>query len=474
MAAPVADLFGCVWWVMDRLGDLCRIDLGFKSLLNDFYYVTKDTVREFGIESEYLVPLYMLADLDSSRYVQTRGARRWLFSCHKEPPDIANTGAGRYVEWGAKQEVIPRKQANAAKGYTWANAPAVARQRRWYSHAWPARKAKIAIRKGVDVTYAPFLFAKPVLLDQRLYMVTPLPGIDERVLTAYLCSSFFPLALETDAELGLGAGVLTLGTHLLRSVPALPLKAISQDAECADRIREAADALHGIAPPGASRFTDCAELRALDEAFLSSVGLPRDRASELEAQVAALAVARTAKGRSRQSVSRATRETDIGAVARGVAERLRPWLGARQFPEGFMDGAGPVTNFNLPPSELRVRTERFMGECRVHIADASGSTILDQEMNLYVAELFVRCLQLGRRNFTMPAQQEMVAKLLSSLEPLAADLRHELEQAVQQTTAGARYAEAVRSEVLRQLGVDLDAVSEPFRDEEWKLPAVAA
>lgn len=450
-----------------KLGDFARIDLGFKSLLNDFYYVDGSTAATHKIEPEYLLPIFMLADLDPARYTQYSEPRRWLFSCDRELPDLEHTGAGSYVAWGADQAVVPRKQADAAKKHTWSTAPALEGQRRWYSHAWLARSTRIAIRKGIDTVYAPFLFEAPVLVDKRLYIISPLPGVDEEVLVAYLCSSFFPLALETDAELGLGAGVLTLGTHLLRSVPALPLRQISADPTQAATVVSAAKSLQAGRPPSAAEFPGDPHLRLLDEAFLTAIGQSEKRAVELEEQVAALALARTAKGRSRQSVSRATRTADVGSVAEGVAARLQPWMQSRQFPEGFVSESTDARTFTLPRGDLKVTTLRFMDRCSVRVETGSASVVMETDMDLREAELFVRCLLLGRRAFTMPIGSEETDRLLTVLDSLEAQLGVELERAVFESTAGARYADVVRAEALRRLGVDLDGLLRPFDQKVW-------
>ena len=49
------------------LSKLAHAALGYKSLQNDFFYVGKDTIETYGIEKQYLKPIFMLRDLDSTK-----------------------------------------------------------------------------------------------------------------------------------------------------------------------------------------------------------------------------------------------------------------------------------------------------------------------------------------------------------------------------------------------------------------------
>jgi hypothetical protein len=53
------------------LSQFAKVLLGYKSFLNGFFYVDQDSVNRFGIEAEFLRPIYVLADLDSDAYWQT-------------------------------------------------------------------------------------------------------------------------------------------------------------------------------------------------------------------------------------------------------------------------------------------------------------------------------------------------------------------------------------------------------------------
>jgi hypothetical protein len=130
------------------LSDYAEVRLGFKSFLNDFFYVDQEKVERFGIEGAHLSALLRLDDLDRGAYEQSVEPRLWLFSCRLEPQDLRGTGAGRYVDWGRRQRTRPRKQTSHS--VAWPKAPALQGQRHWYWPAAPTHRTTIALRKGIN------------------------------------------------------------------------------------------------------------------------------------------------------------------------------------------------------------------------------------------------------------------------------------------------------------------------------------
>ena len=57
-----------------RLEQIGKVSLGFKSLQNQFFYVTKATIEKYGIEKNYLKPIFQLGDLEPDKYKQTKKA----------------------------------------------------------------------------------------------------------------------------------------------------------------------------------------------------------------------------------------------------------------------------------------------------------------------------------------------------------------------------------------------------------------
>jgi hypothetical protein len=76
---------------------IASVSLGFKSLQNQFFYVSKDEIKEYGIEKKYLQPIFQLGDLEADKYKQTIKPVQWVFYCKDKEADLRGTGALRYI-----------------------------------------------------------------------------------------------------------------------------------------------------------------------------------------------------------------------------------------------------------------------------------------------------------------------------------------------------------------------------------------
>jgi hypothetical protein len=88
------------------LEGIATVSLGFKSLQNGFFYVSKATIDTYGIEKRFLVPILRLRrDLDSTSYQQKAKNKLWLFYCREQENDLRGTGALRYIEAMSYEEI---------------------------------------------------------------------------------------------------------------------------------------------------------------------------------------------------------------------------------------------------------------------------------------------------------------------------------------------------------------------------------
>lgn len=92
-----------------RLGDYARVRRGIATGDNSFFCLTQAEVDEWGIESEYLVPVVLGAKdlpaqgvLDDSFRAEriAAGARAWLLFCHEPQEALTGTRLLRYIEHG--------------------------------------------------------------------------------------------------------------------------------------------------------------------------------------------------------------------------------------------------------------------------------------------------------------------------------------------------------------------------------------
>jgi len=202
-----------------ELGHIANVNLGFKSLQNSFYYVNKATIESYGIEGRFLTPVVMLKDLRGSVYEQAPGAGLWLFNCKDKEADLRGTGALRYIEAMAIRSASDKKQAGKAQ--TIRTVLEAQSGGLWYAPKARPNRHHIWVRKAYNAVFAPFLFGKATLVDQRCNSVSPLGGVEWKELAAVLTTSLFAYSLEINGAASMGAGALEAPTTKLRSYPVL-------------------------------------------------------------------------------------------------------------------------------------------------------------------------------------------------------------------------------------------------------------
>ena len=213
---------------MTSLGQVARVSLGFKSLQNEFYYVDRSTVEQYGIEARFLTPVSRLGDLDGGRYMQGAGGPRFIFVCRASAAELVGTGALRYIEAMAERPAAQRRQGQA--GGTIRSALAAQGGELWYGPKARAQAAHVWLRKAVGAVYAPLLFAQAGVVDQRCNYIEPLAGGWEP-LAAVLTGSAFAYALEMEGAANLGGGALEASTSKLRGYPVFDPRRLAADEE---------------------------------------------------------------------------------------------------------------------------------------------------------------------------------------------------------------------------------------------------
>ena len=406
-----------------------------------------------------------LEDLDGARYRQPTSGKTKLFYCNVEPGDLRGTGAGKYIDWAARQETRPRKQSGPPK--TWKEALDKQGGTYWWRPKAALKPTKIALRKAIDVIHAPFLFPKPVDVDQRLYALSPKRSIDESLITAYLCSSLFALALEVNADLGLGAGALTLGVRSLADLPCPDLTNKNKT----EALATALEALLKTRPPSALDPYVGSAIRRLDTELMKILGMSHLDADDMRTEVARLTNSRKLLASERRSFKIESVELDVRAVSENIYARLGPWLSGRQFPEDFQSNEG-LMHVTLPSVALSVDSLVVMGKCDLKIlqADQPHNVFLSASYDASVAEMIVRSLQMGRRDFQVVATHERALAALDELENFLEEVQLRLDSAIFETGVGPRWESEIRRRILDEAQLDLRELSRPFDAQgHWRI-----
>lgn len=177
-----------------QLGDVATVRSGIKTGANDFFYLTRQRIEEFGIEPEYCRPV-MTTPQESRRIaVNTPTLPKRLFVCHANKRALSGTGALAYIRWGEKQGFHTR--------------PSTKSRPRWYDLG-ERDPSHLAINYVIGTTARTYYFENGCLVPN-VFHTAHSNDHSALQLCGALNSTFAQLVINLSGRANLGGGALKL------------------------------------------------------------------------------------------------------------------------------------------------------------------------------------------------------------------------------------------------------------------------
>jgi hypothetical protein len=434
------------------LRSLANVSLGYKSLQNNFFYVNKATASTYGIEKKFLTPILMLKDLDSEEYEQDPTPSLWLFACKEKRGDLRGTGAWRYIEAMADRPAAEKKQTG--KNLTIREALEAQSGGLWYAPKAKPAFHHIWLRKAVNSTYAPFLFAKASLVDQRLNSVSPVKGIEWKELAGILTSSLFAYSLEINGAASMGAGALEAPTTKLRDYPVIDITKLKAPAR--KKLVSLAEDVWANETPldwDSDHWHPGRHLRALDEWMLKTAS-KIVTADQMYEDIRATCQSRILVAEDKRKKSKKQETDSVGSVAASIVKSIEPKLKTRNFPDDFARDVTLDLPFVFDRGSLKeITIGKLFDSYDIEIHASGGSTVYAATHPRSVAEAIVRALLLGRSTFSVSTNRKAMDQALDDFLGWLAQAEKDIDKAINESAFGTGYEDALKKEVYARLGI---------------------
>lgn len=444
-------------------GEIASVGLGFKSLQNQFFYLTKQRIQQYGVEKEYLKPIFKLADLSSTEYLQKPKASQWLFYCNENEKDLAGTGALKYIRAMKGVPATERKQSNASKPSTISEVLKAQGGGFWYGPKAIPHTAHIWLRKAFNTNFSPFIVEKAVALDQRCNFVLPKGELDWKLVAAVVTSSLFALSVESNGSATMGAGALELATKKLPEVRVPDIRNLSADER--SQLESLAESVWKEQSPveWATGQQAGKALQELDTFLLALAGaeIPLER---IYADINDVVRSRILVARDKEQTTKSHQRVDVDAVARSIAESVKTLLDSKRFPDDFFDGGGADLVFDFTDSRtLDIECVPMLDQAIVDVKNGvSNDVLLNAQYPRPIAQVIVRALLLGRRRFAIPNDAATAGQALSNFDKWLPTILEKVEQGARMSAVGTRYEQQVLSACFRVLKLDVRATAPEF------------
>ncbi len=437
-----------------ELGVIAKVGLGYKSLQNTFFYVSKDAADSYGIEDQFLETIFKMKNISGKRFFQKDLTGSLLFYCPLSEKDLKGTKALQYIRSMADRPAARKKQSSGAKSIE----DVLSQQGGgyWYAPKAKLHKAHIWLRKAFDDNYSPFIFNKAVAFDQRANYVIPKKGIDWKHIAALLTSTLFGLAIESEGSASMGAGALEIKTKRLPKIRVFDIRQLGE-AEQLTLETLATKVWENEVPLNWKKSdTPGKHMQALDQFLLKKMGNPVT-IEKIYYDLAETCRSRSsvANNKTKTQVKKVTE--DVDEVAGAIAESVFPFLNSRRFPEAFLPPNTSSVRIELPQEGmLKISCHPMLAVADLLVADDTGKLLLEQRYGICTAQVFVKAILLGRRDFLLPTDDQVAGKVMKEFDAWFPTVLKLIDERCKQSAVGTKYEEPLYKAVLNKLKLHPD------------------
>lgn len=188
-----------------KLRETAKIQRGFTTGANEFFYLTEQELNRWNIEVEFVKPIIKSPREFNSLIIDPSELKTKIFLCDRGKSELTGTNALKYIEWGE------------ARGYD--KRPSCRTRVRWYSIG--ALTPEYITRSTFNTNFSIFYNKYRNIIDKVMYGISPLKAENKENLGLMLNSTVFALFLNIFGQIGLGEGALFISVEDFSNIPVL-------------------------------------------------------------------------------------------------------------------------------------------------------------------------------------------------------------------------------------------------------------
>jgi len=188
-----------------KLRETAKIQRGFTTGANEFFYLTEQELNRWNIEVEFVKPIIKSPREFNSLIIDPSELKTKIFLCDRGKSELTGTNALKYIEWGE------------SRGYD--KRPSCRTRARWYSIG--ALTPEYITRSTFNTNFSIFYNKYRNIIDKVMYGISPLKAENKENLGLMLNSTVFALFLNIFGQIGLGEGALFISVENFSNIPVL-------------------------------------------------------------------------------------------------------------------------------------------------------------------------------------------------------------------------------------------------------------
>ncbi|MDP2918861.1 MAG: hypothetical protein Q8O43_01400, partial [Dehalococcoidia bacterium] len=312
---------------------VASIKRGITTGINEFFYLTADRIQHWGIEDEFLIPVFKSPKESTSIAIAHDKLKLKGFFCSWSRAELLKAkknGALNYIAHGVKQR--------GKDGVLWSKRPSVVNRKPEWWVLPDVELASIFWSKAYDSRLLHRFSSTPVLADCRLYFVSEKKAINKKLLAAVLNSSVSLLFLEIIGRVNLGEGALDVMVEDAVNYMVLPDLNLFTD-DIMTKLLVSFDKISQRPVRPIFEEVKMKDRRQLDSLILEAMGLDTNKyLKPLYKGLTEMVRERTELGKMRPKVKKAKYAKDVESLKNNVLKMVLP-NGPKKFPEEFLEKA---------------------------------------------------------------------------------------------------------------------------------------
>jgi type I restriction-modification system DNA methylase subunit len=474
------------------LKEVAEVKRGFTTGANEFFYLTEEKIKKWGIEREfwmhplkkdeevpvpehiwkdkggeyfkasqyaermkledvlrddgyvYWVPNYVIKSPRECKsiLVDPRSLKYRVLLIHKDKSELKGTNVLKYIKWGESQEFHKR--------------PTCLSRDIWYE--LPEVRAKLIWIKGIwDRHFIPITKFE-LFIDQQLYAVQPKSNAYHDVLAALLNSTYFAIFQELTGRVTFGEGILWLAVYepvklLVPDLRIIKTEILTKLCERFNKLvrREIGSVFEEIgadSPEKVSLDKVKPDRRELDEIVMGEIlGLTEEEQLEVYRAVIDMVKSRIEKAKSTRKRKK-VEELNVDDLVASVLKEVERIYGieAKKFPDDYI-GKGPSKIIEVPKGSIVEAGFDLEGP----YVQIDGEKI--RCTSIYEAKYIKFAILAGKTRIPIPEDEKMLKKAVKEREKLLKYARSKVEDFLDEAIVDKKLRERVRSKVFKKLGI---------------------
>jgi type I restriction enzyme M protein len=423
------------------LNKVANLSRGITTGINDFFYLTEDQIKHWGIEKEFLKPIVTTTKEIPTTYVDEKKITQKIFLCDKEEKQLRGTNALRYIRWGESQKTQNKKN--------WPNVPSVQGRKHWYSIAEKSISDFLVLRFRDEKHYTP-INPNNLPIGDTVFVGEFRKKTHSQFGCAFLNSSLIALFAEVLGRVNLGDGLLTTYGPEIEALP-MPFKDTKKIIK--KEMKRTLAVFNKLAERKVLPFSK--EIKQKDRisfevAVFKSIGLTEIEYQKVCEAVSMLIEERHLLPKLRTVKKKRRIEQDFSKLKEEVTEEILP-SGVKRFPDAFVS-ASSKTEWE----EIGIAAEKIkLGEAGMgiqEICDNEGNHLMELR-SIEKAKYIVYAKQKDNQIVSVPKSGIIIRKAIKEYEIYTHGIKEELYKALMEKSGNHNLSENLTQQILEEFGL---------------------